>query len=93
MLRSAGGDGAAGSASELPPCLQPLDSGSVASLGAAGAGLRGLLRIKIEDDQDLKTARQALAECGHFLLLLKEEAPKRGLSEPALLKKLDLGEG
>ena len=62
-------------------------------MGSAGAELRGLLRIKIEDDQDLKTAEQALAECGYFLLLLAEEAPRRQLTEQELLKKLDLGEG
>ena len=82
-----------GGEAALPAALQPLASAEIEALGAAGADLRALLRIKVEDDQDIKTAQQALAECGHFLLLLREEAPKRGLSDAALLKKLDLGEG
>ena len=76
----------------LPPVLQPLALTEIEDLGAAGAELRGLLRIKCEDDQDLKTAQQALAECGHFLLLLRDEAPKRGLTHAQLLKKCELGE-
>ena len=77
----------------LPAVLQPLSIAEVEALGSAGAELRGLLRIKVEDDQDLKTAQQALAECAAFLLLLRDEAPKRGLSHAELLKKCDLGEG
>ena len=94
-LRSRGGDGSGGGGKHepLPACLQGLKTRTIEALGAAGAELRALLRIKVEDDQDLKTAQQALAECGYFLLLLREEAPKRKLSEAALLKKLDLGEG
>ena len=76
----------------LPPVLQPLAPSEIEDLGAAGAELRGLLRIKVEDDQDLKTAQQALAECGYFLLLLREEAPARGLTHAQLLKKCELGE-
>ena len=76
----------------LPPCLQTLQPYEVERLGAGGAELRALLRIKVEDDADLQTARQALAECGFFLLLLRAEAPKRSLNEAELLKKCDLGE-
>ena len=76
----------------LPPCLQTLQPYEVERLGAGGAELRALLRIKVEDDADLQTARQALAECGFFLLLLRAEAPKRSLTEAELLKKCDLGE-
>ena len=89
-------DGGAAASSEpapLPAVLQPLSIAEVEALGSAGAELRGLLRIKVEDDQDLKTAQQALAECAAFLLLLRDEAPKRGLSHAELLKKCDLGEG
>ena len=92
MLRSRDGD-SNGAADALPACLQPLSPALIDALGAAGADLRGLLRIKIEDDQDLKTAQRALAECGYFLVLLRQEAPKRQLSFTELLKKLDLGEG
>lgn len=77
----------------LPPCLQALDLALIDALAAAAAELRALLRIKVEDDQDLLTAQRALAECGYFLLLLRAEAPKRGLTEAALLKKCELGEG
>ena len=80
-------------AAPLAPCLQALPPAEVVSLGAAGAELRGLLRIKVEDDQDLLTAQRALAECAHFLLLARAEAPKRELTEAELLRKLDLGEG
>ena len=76
----------------LPPVLHEFSVPEMDALGEAGAELRGLLRIKIEDDQDMKTAQQALAECGYFLLLLREEAPKRKISESELLKKCDMGE-
>ena len=79
--------------SPLPPVLQSLHPGEIEALGADGAELRALLRIKVEDDQDIRTAQQALAECGYFLLLLREEAPKRELTEAALLRKLELGDG
>lgn len=59
----------------------------------AAAELRKTLRIKIEDDKDLETARRAFAECGHFLLLLKEEATARALPEDELLRVLEAGEG
>jgi len=75
-----------------PPCLESVEAYEVERLGAAGAELRGLLRIKVEDDADLQTARQALAECGYFLLQLRAEATKRGLTDAELLKKCDLGE-
>ena len=39
-----------------------------------------------------QTARQAIAECGYFLSLLKEEAVKRGVSEQALLRLCEKGE-
>ena len=77
----------------LPACLAPLSRYEVESLGVGGAELRALLRIKVEDDADLATARQALGECGAFLEQLRREAPERGLSEAELLRKLDLGEG
>ena len=76
----------------LPPVLHEFSVPEMDALGEAGAELRGLLRIKIEDDQDMKTAQQALTECGYFLLLLREEAPKRKISESELLKKCDMGE-
>jgi len=76
----------------LHPCLQALDAALVDGLVAAAAELRALLRIKVEDDQDLLTAQRALAECGYFLLLLRDEARKRELSEADLLRKCELGE-
>ena len=92
-LRDEGDAGVDAAQAPLPPVLQALSAAEIAALGAAGAELRCLLRIKVEDDSDMQTARQALAECGYFLLLLREEAPKRRLSEQALLEKCDLGEG
>lgn len=66
----------------------------VVLLFASGAvELRKSLRIKIEDDKDLETARRAFAECGHFVLRLREEAAARGVSETELLRKLEVGEG
>lgn len=68
-------------------------SGSAVLLYAAGAvELRKSLRIKIEDDKDLETARRAFAECGHFVLRLRAEAATRGISETELLRKLEAGE-
>ena len=82
-----------GTRPELAPCLRSLEIAEIERLGSSGAELRALLRIKIEDDQDLATAQRALAECGYFLVGLRAAAPERGLSEAQLLKKLDLGEG
>jgi hypothetical protein len=55
--------------------------------------LRCLIRIKVEDDQDLVTARRAMAECGYFLIGLRSEAPTRSLTVMELLGKLENGEG
>ena len=94
-LRSRDGGGGGGGIGDapLPAALQSLSLEEVDAMSHAGAELRALVRIKVEDDQDLKTARQAIAECAAFLRLLREEAPKRGMTEAALLHKLELGEG
>ena len=63
------------------------------SLADAAAELRKVLRIKVEDDQDILTAKRALAECGHFLLQLDAEAEKTESGATELLRKLELGEG
>jgi hypothetical protein len=67
-------DGAAGAAGgfagrdeqvdTMAPVLQQLEAAEMGELEAGGAELRGLLRIKVEDDADLVTARRALAESG-----------------------------
>ena len=62
-------------------------------MAEAAAELRGLLRIKVEDDQDLLTAKRAMAECGYFLLAVRSEAMVRSLTPIGLLRKLELGEG
>ena len=89
MLRSPEGERGNGA---LPSVLAGLATTTVAELTAGAAALRKLVRIKVEDDQDIVTARRAVAEAGYFLVALKEEAPRRGLSEAELLQRLELGE-
>ena len=64
----------------------------VACTPAVAAALRGLVRIKVEDDQDIATARRAVAECGYFPLALAAEAELRGLSEAELLAVVESSE-
>ena len=69
-----------------------MDKAETEHLAAAAAALCKLLRVKVEDDQDIVTAQQALAECGHFFVKLQAEAAERGVSETELLRKCELGE-
>ena len=61
-------------------------------LAASAAALCKLLRVKVEDDQDIVTAQQALAECGYFFVKLKAEAAAREIGETELLRKCESGE-
>jgi hypothetical protein len=89
MQRSAGG--ARPRADDGP--LRGLPTPVVLLFASGAVELRKSLRIKIEDDKDLETARRAFAECGHFVLRLREEASARGMDETELLRKLEVGEG
>ena len=48
---------------------------------------------KVEDDNDLITARRAFAECGYFLVALNERAAATSVTATALLRRLERGEG
>jgi hypothetical protein len=89
MQRSAGG--VRPRADDGP--LRGLPTPLVLLFASGAVELRKSLRIKIEDDKDLETARRAFAECGHFVLRLREEAAARGVGETELLRKLEAGEG
>ena len=57
---------------------------------AQGAdALRKLVRIKVQDDNDLKAANGALSSCGDFFANLSIYCSRRGLRETAVLEKLD----
>lgn len=57
---------------------------------AAGAdALRKLVRIKVQDDNDLKAANGALSSCGEFFSNLGIYSSRQGLKETAVLEKLD----
>jgi len=88
MMRSA--DGVRPRVEDGP--LRGLGGAELLVFASGAVELRKSLRIKIEDDQDLETARRAFAECGHFVLLLQAEAAARGVGETELLRKLEMGE-
>ena len=57
---------------------------------AAGAdALRKLVRIKVQDDNDLKAANGALSSCAEFFANLGIYASRNSLSETAVLEKLE----
>ena len=49
------------------------------ALAEAAADLRALIKVKVADDQDLKTAQQAVAEAAHFFVALQQEADGLGV--------------
>ena len=53
---------------------------SRSELAEAAADLRALIKVKVADDQDLKTAQQAVAEAAHFFVALQQEAAGLGVS-------------
>ncbi|KAL1524236.1 hypothetical protein AB1Y20_019141 [Prymnesium parvum] len=88
MLRS-GGAGLSGAQKAV---LDQLSKEEVSYYSQEADAMKKLVRIKVEDDNDLATARRAVAEAGHFILLLRSEATERGLSTNELLKKCEYGE-
>jgi hypothetical protein len=68
-----------------------LSESESAQYAVAAAELRSLLRVKVEDGQDLVTAQRALAECGYFFVALKEAATERKVSETGLLRTCQSG--
>ena len=50
------------------------------ALAEAAADLRALIKVKVADDQDLKTAQQAVAEAAHFFVAIQQEAAGLGVS-------------
>jgi len=68
-----------------------LSEEETARYAGSAAELRSLLRVKVEDDQDIVTAQRALAECGYFFLALKEAAAERSVSETELLRTCQSG--
>lgn len=88
LLRS----GDAGISAPHKAILEKLSSDETAQMSQEAEVLRKLVRIKVEDDNDLAAARRALAEAGHFFLLLRSEAAGRTLSAEELLKLCEVGD-
>lgn len=59
-----------------------------AALTMKADALRNLVRIKVADDNDLKTARSGLALCAEFFAALARLAELRGMAEFDVLQKL-----
>jgi hypothetical protein len=55
---------------------------------ASADALRKLVRIKVQDDNDLKAANGALQSCADFFSNLRVYASRHGLGEIAVLEKL-----
>lgn len=57
---------------------------------AAGAdALRKLVRIKVQDDNDLKAANGALSSCAEFFANLSTYARRKSMQETEVLEKLE----
>ena len=60
--------------------LARLGPNATRALAESAADLRALIKIKVADDQDLKTAQQAVAEAAYFFVALQQEADGLGVS-------------
>ena len=69
-----------GKRGEGGPLLARLGPEATLALAEAAADLRALIKVKVADDQDLKTAQQAVAEAAHFFVALQQEAAGLGVS-------------
>ena len=69
-------DGKRGEGARL---LARLGPEATRALAEAAADLRALIKVKVADDQDLKTAQQAVAEAAHFFVALQQEAEGLGV--------------
>ena len=69
-------DGKRGEGARL---LARLGPEATRALAEAAADLRALIKVKVADDQDLKTAQQAVAEAAHFFVALQQEADGLGV--------------
>ena len=78
---------AGGARDEPSPLLTQLGPATTRAMAVAADDLRKLLRVKVADDQDLKTARQALAEAAYFFAALQQEAKGLGISADEQLKQ------
>ena len=72
---------------EPSPLLAQLGPDTTRAMADAADDLRKLLRVKVADDQDLKTAQQALAESAYFFVALQQEADGLGVSADEQLKQ------
>lgn len=66
-----------------------LSDGDWAELSQGSDALRKLVRIKVQDDNDLKAANLALKSCADFFDNLKCYASRHGMAETDVLTKLD----
>ena len=73
--------------SEPSPLIAQLGPVETQRMAEAADDLRKLLRVKVADDADIKTARQALAEAGYFFLALEQEAKGVGVSADEQLQQ------
>ena len=76
-----------GTRDEPSPLLAELGDEVTRAMADAADDLRKLLRVKVADDQDLKTAQQALAESAYFFVALQREADDLGVSADEQLKQ------
>jgi len=97
LLASAPGRSVAGSA--LVPRTPDLSSmrldasertASTLELALAAEALRGLLRVSICDENDLRLVRRVVAESRHFFTSLRRAADDRGVQPSELWRALDL---
>ena len=77
------------SASAKSVGLDDMSASEWVSQAARADALRKLVRIKVQDDNDLKAANGALSSCGDFFANLSIYCSRRGLRETAVLEKLD----
>ncbi|KOO22818.1 hypothetical protein Ctob_009225 [Chrysochromulina tobinii] len=97
LLASAPGRSVAGSA--LVPRTPDLSSmrldasertASTLELALAAEALRGLLRVSICDENDLRLVRRVVAESRHFFTSLRRAADDRGVQPSELWRALEL---
>ena len=78
---------AEGKRDEPSPLLAELGPEATRQMAEAADDLRKLLRVKVADDQDIKTAQQGLAESAYFFLALVQEAEGLGVSADEQLQQ------
>ncbi len=76
-----------GKRDEPSPLLTQLGPSATHRMADDADDMRKLLRVKVADDQDIKTAQQALAESAYFFVALQQEADGLGVGADEQLKQ------